>query len=76
MSEDEIINALSALGDGALIQSLPADIVDPCIEHADTLEELNILIRNLDISKSSQRNQPVFRLEETQYLTLPEGDER
>ncbi|MFC6727271.1 hypothetical protein ACFQDG_01235 [Natronoarchaeum mannanilyticum] len=70
---DELLGVLTAIGDGALLQSLPGSVVDPIIEQAETRDELNKALRGLDVERSFDEGQPMFRVEESHYVTLP-GD--
>jgi hypothetical protein len=71
---DDLLDALTAIGDGALLQSLPNNVVDPIIEQAETRDELNKALRVLDGERSIEEGQPMFRVEETRYVTLEAGD--
>jgi len=75
MMGDDLLDALTAIGDGALLQSLPKDVVDPVIEQAETRGELNKALRKLDVERSLEEGKPIFLVEETRYVTLP-GDAR
>jgi hypothetical protein len=71
---DDLLDALVAVGDGALLQSLPNNVVDPIIEQAETRDELNKALRGLDGERSIEEGKPMFRVEETRYVTFEAGD--
>ncbi|WP_232686513.1 hypothetical protein [Halobacterium zhouii] len=75
---DDLLDVLTAIGDGALLQTLPDSVADPIVLHCDTRDELHLALENLDVPRSVDADEPVFRLDETRYMTLPEerGDDR